>query len=434
MPRQARRVNKRSAPTRRTYYKGRGAYKKTVTTKDKAPKQKLEDRSAVSIGRKIGKEIGSALGTGAGFLYNHFFGRGEYGVQNNSLLRANPGNPDMPQIINSVAAQAARNGGVLFRKSEYLGDVISGSANTFDLNHYHVNPGLSDTFPWLSQCAQNFQQYEIIGMYFEYRSMSADALNSTNTALGQIILGCDYNAGNDDFASKNEMENYENSISVKPSQSVRYFLECNPQVTPVTKLYTRSGDVPADQDIRLYDLGKFQIATNGLQASNVNLGELWICYEVICYKSKLFSTLLNNCNFFMSRSYSGYTNALPLGGFVSDSPDNTLDISVDDTHIYFPGEKSYIQQYLLYLSWDGSAVSLVYPAISPADIYLSTLFKTPNSIAGVTEASVMILCRILPNVANPYITFGGAGTIPGLGNGRLMITEIAENINYQFFN
>lgn len=62
----------------------------------------------------------------------------------------------------------------------------------------------------------------IEGMYLEYRTMSADALNSTNTALGQVIMSAQYNAGNPDFTNKQEMENYEGGVSVKPSQSCKF--------------------------------------------------------------------------------------------------------------------------------------------------------------------------------------------------------------------
>lgn len=433
---QTRKAAPRRRQVKRTYYKGRGKYTPTTTTV--AAKQPKAEKTAVQIGKSIGKSIGGALGQAGGFMFNHFFGRGGYTVQNNSLMRANPGNPDMPPIINSMSKDAIREGGVLFRKTEYLGDIISGSAGTFDLNRFAINPGMSETFPWLSQCAQNFAQYEIIGMYFEYRSMSADSLNSTNTALGQIILGTNYNSAEADFGSKNEMENYENSISVKPSQSVRYFVECSPSVTPVSKLYVRSGAVPTGQDIRLYDLGAFQIATNGLQASNVNLGELWVCYEVVCYKSKLFSTLINNCDYFLSRSYAGYINAQPLGGFVTDLSTNTLAMVVEDNELSFPGEIFRVRQYLVHLEWTGSSIAtLTYPTLGPSNIYLSTVSYNPqNSAANVTSASIFFLCRIEPGVLDPFITFGAAGALPGSGTGagRLMVTEIAEDITYTFFN
>lgn len=49
---------------------------------------------------------------------------------------------------------------------------------------YSVNPGQQVSYPWLSTIAANFESYRIIGQLYEFKTMSADALNSTNTALG----------------------------------------------------------------------------------------------------------------------------------------------------------------------------------------------------------------------------------------------------------
>jgi hypothetical protein len=58
--------------------------------------------------------------------------------------------------------------------------------------------------------------------------MSADALNSTNTALGQVILSVQYDAANPPFTNKQAQEAYDGSISIKPSSSVLFGVECAP--------------------------------------------------------------------------------------------------------------------------------------------------------------------------------------------------------------
>lgn len=67
---------------------------------------------------------------------------------------------------------------------EYVGDVVSGPSNSFTYKTYSLNPGNSSLFPWLSVISENFESYKFHGLVFEFKSMSADALNSTNTALG----------------------------------------------------------------------------------------------------------------------------------------------------------------------------------------------------------------------------------------------------------
>jgi hypothetical protein len=67
------------------------------------------------------------------------------------------------------------------------------------------------------------------GLVFEYKSMSADALNSTNTALGQVILSVQYDAANAAFTNKQAQEAYDGAISIKPSSSVLLGVECEPR-------------------------------------------------------------------------------------------------------------------------------------------------------------------------------------------------------------
>ncbi len=42
------------------------------------------------------------------------------------------------------------NQATIIAHREFLGDVITGTANTFDHKEYYVNPANALTFPWLS--------------------------------------------------------------------------------------------------------------------------------------------------------------------------------------------------------------------------------------------------------------------------------------------
>ena len=148
-----------------------------------------------------------------------------------------------------------------------------GGVTSFSLQSFAVNPGQNATFPWLSTIAQNYDEYIIHGMIFEFKTLSSDALNSTNTALGSVILATEYNASAPAFSSKQQMENYEFAQSAKPSVSQIHAVECMKSQTPVRELFVRPGAQAANTDIRWYDIGNFQIATVGMQAANVLIGE-----------------------------------------------------------------------------------------------------------------------------------------------------------------
>nr|QKV51224.1 putative capsid protein [Crucivirus sp.] len=239
--------------------------------------------AGMALGGPTGAMIGNAVGGIGGNIISRLFGSGDYKTNAEKLTKNN--------LVLSNAAQAPQfgSGRVMckFRHREYLGDVFSSeTANTFKIDSYAINPGVASTFPWLSGVVgAKFQQYRINGCVFEFRSMSSDALNSTNTALGSVIMSTDYDSADNVFTSKQEMENTEYGVSCKPSINMIHGIECKRSQTPVSELYIRAFDVPAGKDIRLYDLGRFSIATTGCQGTNVNLGELWVSYDIDAFKA-----------------------------------------------------------------------------------------------------------------------------------------------------
>ncbi len=176
---------------------------------------------------KAGRWIGSALGSqfagaGGGKLgeklgsYLHYigkiFGSGDYvtsaqQVTGNTLVNSS----QIPQFTHGKSS-------VRIQHREFLGDIkTSSTPGAFLIQDYPINPGMEVTFPWLSSVVGvNFQQYRIRGMVFEYRSMSADALNSTNTALGSVVMATDYDSTDLRFTSKSQMENTEFGVLVNP--------------------------------------------------------------------------------------------------------------------------------------------------------------------------------------------------------------------------
>lgn len=269
---------------------------------------------------KIGSAIGSGIGQGAEHFVRWLTGLGDYEVKENVLLAQDP-----PPMINE-----SNKGGTLIRYREYLRDVItSPTIGAFSVDNYYINPANTKTFPFLSQIAANYEQYSIEGMIFEFRSMSADALNSTNTALGSVVMATNYDALDVNFTQKSEMENYEFGNSCKPSVNMMHPIECAPKQTTLTELYTLQGNAPAGSDLRFYHWGNFQIATIGFQAASVNIGELWISYQIRLLKPKLYDALGLEIG---TSTYgnNSYTNALPLGNgtAVLDSR-NTLGVFID---------------------------------------------------------------------------------------------------------
>lgn len=222
----------------------------------------------------IGSGIGSWLGKKAGSLFSSITGLGEYKVNKNSLIAHAPMNP--PVVSNT-------NGGTRVQHREYITD-ISGSI-AWNIASYSINPGLANTFPWLASVANAFEEYKMHGIIFEFKSTSADALNSTNTALGTVIMATEYNPLHGVFTGKRDMENYVYSTSNAPSISAMHPIECARDASVLDELFVRN--VPlTGADLRFSDLGNFQIATIGMQAA-ATIGELWVTYDIELIKPKL---------------------------------------------------------------------------------------------------------------------------------------------------
>lgn len=394
---------RRYGRARRPTYRGRGAY-----TMD--PGMSL----GAQWGGYLGSKAGEYLGGAAQGLFATYSGLGDYQIRGNAL---------MPGISNPNP-----HGGQVFNGCEYLGDVISGPKGTFNNFVLPINPGLEGTFPKLSQFLANYDQYVIEGMYFEYRSMSGDALNSTNTALGQVVMCCDYNVLNPPFASKQMMEEYEGGVSIVPSANAKFFVECARSESPMDILYTRTGTIPANSDLRMYDLGNFQIATNGLQADYVNLGELWVCYQVAGLKSKIYAGL-GNYNNALEVYTTGFSNTAPLGTttytknyanppFYANPVSGTVQpfwsIQTSGTVLTFP-LSPLVQTYKMILFWTGTgAVSAGFPTLTYTNCITSagSYYYAPEG--AVTTENMMLTLYVVANVPNNVasIAFSGGGTLP----------------------
>jgi len=174
--------------------------------------------------------------------------------------------------------------GVRIRHREFIKNIAGSVA--FLNSGANINPGLSSVFPWLSTVASSFEEYDFLGLNFKYRPTSGSAVSGTNPALGVVVLATDYNVLNPLFGSKQVMETYEFSNSSVPFAQCIHGVECKPRRNVLDSLYVRSGAFPPDSDPRLYDIGLFQIATEGMQINGGIVGELWVEYDVVLKKAR----------------------------------------------------------------------------------------------------------------------------------------------------
>jgi len=264
-----------------------------------------------NIGRGALRRVGSTIvGSGAYMGRGRYSGRGAY--ESNALV-----NGDSNFAVARTRAHDDEHGSITVEKREFVTSINSTGSNDFSVQSFSINPGLSGVFPWLSQTGTNFDEWESIQMLFEYEPVVSETSVSSVGSLGTIVLASNYNAGAAAFNSFPAMIEYGGAVRGRISDNIICGVEGDPnKLANRSKLYTRAGSVPAGQDIKTYDLAKFQIGLYGVPTQYVagtQLGLLFVRYKVKLSKPKLYDaigySILSDC--FMSGGT--ISNALPLG-------------------------------------------------------------------------------------------------------------------------
>ncbi|QMW68684.1 capsid protein [Crucivirus-163] len=400
-------------------YRGRGDY-----YSDKAPK-------SYEVGGQVGESVGNAfnaipgvggaisklaspltkkLGQYLGSRLGSYFGWGSYKVNMNSLT-VPEGNSPASMHSNGMITRICHR--------EYFGDVISSSsAGAFKLDSYKMQPGAPDMFPWLSDIAPNFQKYRIRGAIVEFKSGSGDAITGTNTALGEIICSTNYNTVDPNFTSRNQMENTQYCSSAKPSVSFVHVIECDPSLQAQENLYTSSSTTPITglngNDINWCNV---QVASIGCQGTNVNLGSLYITYDIELIQPIEFSAIRRPYTDIFSGT--AYTDALPIAQLTAD-PANSLGGTTNSSSQYsFP---KWVNDgiWMLYGYWQSSGGGAYTPPVvtisggSLATILIndgtSQLQAPQTGLAAVTRFSLMSIIKV---TSSPCIVTVVTGVIGG---------------------
>lgn len=414
-------AKKRSlAVAKRPYYAGTGDYYKRA-------RPRVRGRGAYK--KDYGERLGSVVGEGLQELLAHFnplklLGFGDYApapfakdIKENVLSMGN----DPPEIINGP------EGDVVIRHREFLGDITTGAAGVFTTRGYSINPGVPETFPWLSQIAHAFEQYRIEGMIFEFKSTSADALSSTNTALGTVIMATQYDATRPDFASKQQMENHQYAASARQSSSMLHPIECARSQSVLDDLYIRSGGLDLNEDLRFTDFGKFQIATTGQQGNGVNIGELWVSYQIRLLKPQfataegphVYSTHIRGTgSISASNQYFGTVQAYTGNGGVTAAL----------TTVQFP---DWIDsgRYLLVYTVSGTNTATIFPTVTATSGCTLVTFWLNNTFSAVSTGTATITIIFYAavidiNAPSALLTWSG-GTLPSSATSvDLVVTSI----------
>jgi len=176
---------------------------------------------------------------------------------------------------------SGRSRSCIVEEDEFIGAITSGTdgpPTTFAVTSYPLNPGQVSVFPWLSKQAAQWEKYTFEMLEFYYKREVSEFATAGTT--GKIIFSGDYDASDPPPSSKQQMEDTVPHVDCMPSENLKIaFNKALMHPSGVSK-YVRPAGLPGSADIKTYDAGILNVATQGIAASTTELGELRVRYRV----------------------------------------------------------------------------------------------------------------------------------------------------------
>jgi len=334
-------------------YRGRGAY--TQGAGAYSFKKFLRGAGKVGLAAASSGMLGPQAQMAAGII-GPVVGQGAY---YNNLF---PG-----QSENSVPQFAGAGGDdvgtIILSDSEFLGN-LTGTTN-FDLTYFTIQPTLFETFPFLSQIAANYEEYEVLQLALSYVSKMSNT--TASGSLGTVSMYPEYNTAATMPEDKFTLLGKTNAVSAKPTKDIVCGFECDPSKNSGSSgKYIRNGAVPVGEDRKNYDMGYLVIATDGMPTDGEMIGEVWISYTIKLRKPKLYSVLGNNI--LQDSYYFPYLNQLSFQSAPVASTAQTTWVTLASP--FYKSPKNNINC-AVYVGW--------YRPTSTANAYVSFCITFPDS-------------------------------------------------------
>jgi hypothetical protein len=151
--------------------------------------------------------------------------------------------------------------------------------------------------------AQRFEKYKFEKLHFDYETEAPSTLGGT------LVLAVDYDASDQAPISKQQAMAYQNSARSSPWNMCKH-VSSRENLSQQKAYFIRSRPLGVNCDIKLYDVGKLHVISQGITTASAELGELYVEYEVV-----LQTPALNGICISGGKATSGGTqsNANPFG-------------------------------------------------------------------------------------------------------------------------
>ncbi len=326
-----------------------------------------------------------------------------------------------PVALNYSHVQSRKMKKTIIKHCEQVQEV-AGSTNTFSLqSNYSLNPGLSTTFPWLSQVCAQYEAYKFKYIRFIYMPYVSSA------TAGYIAMNCDYNATDSpssEFTTKQSFCDYDGTTQSNSWEASVFSVRCPNKQGPDNRAI-RFGTLSGSYDLNLYDHGTFNLAV-GSQTGTANIGTLYVDYAVELYRPRVNYGAVNSgyAHFTSSTSVSA-TNPL---GTSQTTVSNNMGVSISGKVLTFSRVGRYM--FIYGLSGAASCTLVANPlTISGTGSIVQNMTTMGDAAAGsITSVGTIITGIIDVNVIGMTVTCNMISTGTG-GTMNLYIDQIPSNLS-----
>lgn len=389
---------------------------------------------------------GARAGFEEGKRLSRLVGLGDYHVETNSLV---DGTNNLLLDVNPNN----ETGDLEFFHRELVGNIYASNTGAggspFQLTAFELNPGVMQTFPYLSSLATNFELYQFEGLVFTYKPACSDS-NATSNSLGKVLLATNYDPDRPAFQNSLEMAHSAYVVSCRPSDGAVHGIETDPKQMVNKMSYVRVGF--STKDKYLTDIGTFYVGTEGIPFAGAGeslLGELWVAYKVILSRPRLYGSLFGNEN--QTFFGVGTTSAAAFLGDITASTGNmeitVASLSGTTARIYFPS-KVESGDFLIRVSCydnvnhvpqtiDFSAATGFSHSLSKAgpNMYAGALTgqsSTPDVLGALNDHVSALLCLRIdcPGETQATVTVRISGALAGTGTYSLQVVQIPSAMHY----
>lgn len=166
---------------------------------------------------------------------------------------------------------------MVVEEDEYIAEVTVANQPNFNAVQYAVNPGQAGTFPWLSTIASRFEKYRFERLEFYYKREVSEF--ATDGQVGKVMMNFDTDASDPAPMTKQQLEDTVPHVDAMPCENMRLIIPVDSLTRDHDAHYVRPAGLPGAADIKTYDVGSLNVATQAI-LHNVVTGELHVRYRV----------------------------------------------------------------------------------------------------------------------------------------------------------